>query len=210
MRFFVVFILAGLIASGAPLKVVAQSNGSKTDSQSAEQAVETEDEDLSGDRGAETLDGLFADLKKQTRSGAADLISKRIWNKWTDSGSKSIDLLMGRAATAMNKKKDALALDILAQVVTLKPEFAEGWNRRATLYYNMRDFGRSIADVERVLALEPRHYGALSGLAIMLKALGKDQESLDTWYKVLAIYPANKTAQKQVIELIEKMAGQKT
>lgn len=175
-----------------------------------EVAVETEDEDQSGDRSDSSLDSLFADLKKQTRTGAANLISKRIWAQWNDSGSKSVDLLMSRAATAMNDERNALALDVLAQVITLRPEYAEGWNRRATLYFKMKEFGRSISDIERTLALEPRHFGALSGLGIILQRLGRDQTALDTWYKVLALYPANKQAQKQVIELVEKLSGQKT
>ena len=69
---------------------------------------------------------------------------------------------MSFAGNAMKDKKHAQALDMLDQVIVLKPEFAEGWNRRATLYFNMKEYGKSIADIEQTLTLEPRHFGALA------------------------------------------------
>ncbi|MEM8651567.1 MAG: hypothetical protein AAGF54_13620, partial [Pseudomonadota bacterium] len=72
------------------------------------------------------------------------------------------------------------------------------------------DLSRSIADIETTLSLEPRHFGALSGLAVILNRLDRKKEALDTWYKVLEIYPANQTAQKAVIDLEEELAGSNT
>lgn len=169
-----------------------------------------EDEDLTGDRTKTTLDSLFADLKKQTKSGAAKRISRRISREWSDSGSDSINLLMDRAGTAMKDQRNGLALDILDQIVTLAPDYSEGWNRRGTVYFTIKDYSRSLADIERVLALESRHYGALSGLALILTRLGRTEKALETWYRVLQIYPANESAQKQVIELEEKRSGERT
>ena len=97
-----------------------------------------------------------------------------------------------------------------SQVTVLAPDYAEGWNRRATLYFQKSDLSRSIADIETTLSLEPRHFGALSGLAVILNRLDRKQEALDTWYKVLEIYPANQTAQKAVIDLEEELAGSNT
>lgn len=213
MRFFVVLFLSLFLVLPVSANysfAQEQKEPAENSTEEAEVAVETEDEDQTADRNISNLDSLFADLKKQTRSGAANLISKRIWAQWNESGSKSIDLLMSRAANAMNDKKHGLALDVLAQVITLKPDYSEAWNRRATLFFTMKDYGRSIADIERTLALEPRHYGALSGLGLILRTIGREEAALDTWYKVLALYPANQQAQKQVIELVEKLAGQKT
>lgn len=207
MRFFVPYI-AVIFFLGQAMHVHAQENDTPKENSVASDQVPLDI--AGGDSNADDLDSLFAELKKQTKAPAAKLISKRIWSNWMDSGSKSIDLLMSRAATSMNDKKNALALDVLAQVIRLKPEYAEGWNRRATLYFSMNDFGRSIADIEKTLALEPRHFGALSGLAIILKSIGKKQASLDTWYKVLEIYPAHQQAQKEAIKLIEDLAGERT
>ena len=113
---------------------------------------------------------------------------------------------MNWAITAMRRNDYGKAQDLLDQVVVLAPEYAEGWNRRATLYYTMQDFGRSIADIETTLALEPRHFGALSGLAAIMQRTGNDKVALKTWYKVLEIYPANPQAQESVIRLEEKLA----
>lgn len=158
----------------------------------------------------ELLDALFVELKFQSKTGPAGRTSKRIWRKWGESGSDSINLLMERANTALNLGRKGLALDLLDQVTTLAPNYAEGWNRRATVFFLSNEFGRSIADIERTLALEPRHFGALAGLAGILSRLGRDNEALETWFKVLKIYPANEIAQRQVILLTEKMYGERT
>ncbi|MGB7288452.1 MAG: hypothetical protein WBC71_16135 [Salaquimonas sp.] len=175
-----------------------------------EGTVEGDDLEQLETRSAETLNSLFDDLRKQTNSKAAQRITQKIWREWGVSGSASIDLLMLRVGEAMKNKRNSVALDLLDQVITLAPEYAEGWNRRATLHYSMREFGRSISDIERVLVLEPRHFGALSGLAVMLQALDRDQKALETWYKVLQIYPANAQAQTSVIKLEDKLAGNPT
>jgi len=166
------------------------------------------EEDQSEARQAATLDDLFAELQRQTSGAGANRIARQIWAKWSESGSASIDLLMQWAAEAMREKKYAIAEDLLTQVTVLAPDFAEGWNRRATMYYLESDFSKSIADIERTLQLEPRHFGALSGLGVILQRTGAREKALATWYRVLAIYPANDSAQKAVIELEEELAGQ--
>jgi tetratricopeptide (TPR) repeat protein len=154
------------------------------------------------------LDNLFGELRHQTGQADANRVARLIWENWGESGSATVNLLMQWAAEAMRDNKFAAAEDLLTQVVVLAPEFAEGWNRRATLYFMKTDYGRSISDIERTLQLEPRHFGALSGLGIILQRSGLDKKALDTWYRVLEIYPANEAAQKAVTELEEKLAGQ--
>jgi len=114
---------------------------------------------------AADLDGLFNQLKKTRSQKLAKRISERIWEIWQTSDSKSIDLLTNWARRASGGKKYGAALDLLDQVVVLRPDYAEGFNQRATLHYMMENYDKSIADIERTLALEPRHYGALAGLA---------------------------------------------
>ncbi|MCB1461010.1 MAG: tetratricopeptide repeat protein [Nitratireductor sp.] len=164
-------------------------------------------EDLAAPRQAITLDELFNDLGRQTRVPAANRIARQIWKKWTESGSDTINLLMEWSARAMQEKDYTVAEDLLDQVVTLAPDYAEGWNRRATLHFAQSDYGRSIADIERTLQLEPRHFGALAGLGLILDRTGNKQKALATWYKVLEIYPANRRAQEAVVKLEEKLAG---
>ena len=158
----------------------------------------------------DNIDRLFEKLRRDIKPKSASATARMIWREWSYSGSKSIDLLMSWAARAMRTNNNAKALDLLDQVVTLAPEYAEGWNRRATLYYTMSNYSSSLSDIERTLALEPRHFGALSGLAAILQRFNKPDEALETWYKVLEIYPANENAQKAVINLEEKLSGSPT
>ncbi len=156
---------------------------------------------------AKDLDGLFKQLKRTRNSKQAGRISKRIWGEWQSSDSKSVDLLTGWARTASDKEQFGKALDLLDQVVVLRPKFAEGYNQRATLHFRMRNYVKSVSDIERTLALEPRHYGALSGLAAIMELLGKKEKALSTWYRALAVYPAMTSAQNAVARLEEELAG---
>lgn len=159
---------------------------------------------------AEALNDLFDELQRQAKPGQARRTSRLIWQRWTESGSDTIDLLMDRVSTAMQDKNHQVALDLMDQIISLAPDYAEVWNRRATLYYTMDRFGRSISDIEQTLKLEPRHFGALSGLAVILQRLGNDEKALETWYRVLEIYPANEQAQEAVIKLEDKLSGRPT
>ncbi|TRC92440.1 hypothetical protein FJV76_21960 [Mesorhizobium sp. WSM4303] len=154
------------------------------------------------------LDQLFADLKRERNEKAAERIAGRIWGEWFQSGSASIDLMMQWSQKAMDDQKFDVALDFLDQVVTLQPKYAEGWNRRATVHYMMRNFGKSMSDIDQTLQLEPRHFGALCGLAQIMAATGHKQSALEAWQKVLAIYPMMRSAQDQVATLSEELAGE--
>lgn len=155
-----------------------------------------------------TLDKLFADLKRERNPQAADRIAKRIWNEWYKSGSASIDLMMKWSSDAVQAQKYNVALDFLDHVVTLQPDFAEGWNRRATVHFLMRQFGKSMADIERTLELEPRHFGALSGMAQIMKETGRKELALNAWQRVIDIYPAMRSAQDEIATLSEELAGE--
>ncbi|MDX8519139.1 tetratricopeptide repeat protein [Mesorhizobium dulcispinae] len=154
------------------------------------------------------LDQLFADLKRERNEKAAERIAGRIWNEWNQSGSASIDLMMHWAQKATEDQKFDVALDFLDQVVTLQPDYAEGWNRRATVHFLMKNYGKSMSDIDHTLHLEPRHFGALSGLAQIMAETGHKQSALEAWQKVLAIYPMMRSAQDQVSALSEELAGE--
>ncbi|RUU28536.1 hypothetical protein EOD08_21350 [Mesorhizobium sp. M6A.T.Ca.TU.002.02.2.1] len=154
------------------------------------------------------LDQLFVDLKRERNEKAAERIAARISNEWSQSGSASIDLMMQWSQKAVEEKKFDVALDFLDQVVTLQPAYAEGWNRRATVHFMMNNFGKSMADIDRTLQLEPRHFGALSGLAQIMAVTGHKQSALEAWQRVLSIYPMLRSAQDQVGTLSEELAGE--
>lgn len=153
------------------------------------------------------LDGLFAALKRERDAKAAKRITARIWREWNASGDASVDLLSNWAGQAMGKRKYGIALDLLDQVTVLAPDYAEGWNKRATLHFQQKDFAKSLADIERVLKLEPRHFGALAGMGTILVQLDRKPEALDVWYRALAVYPTMESAQKAVAVLEEELAG---
>lgn len=154
------------------------------------------------------LDQLFADLKRERNEKAAERIAGRIWTEWFQSGSASIDLMMQWSQKAIENQKFDVALDFLDQVVILQPTYAEGWNRRATVHYMMKNFGKSMSDIDHTLRLEPRHFGALSGLAQIMAVTGHKQSALEAWQKVLGIYPMMRSAQDQVATLSEELAGE--
>ncbi|KQS76501.1 hypothetical protein ASG25_14430 [Rhizobium sp. Leaf384] len=159
---------------------------------------------------AEKLDTLFAALKRERDVEKARGIADQIRAEWQDSGSATVNLLMQWAAKAVADNKQPSALDLYDQVIALAPDYVEGWNQRATLHYQMSNYRKSMSDINRVLALEPRHFGALAGMAAILEASGKDELALRAWEQFLAVYPAERKAQEQLGELEEKLAGNRT
>lgn len=157
---------------------------------------------------ASRLDKLFADLKRERNERAAERIANQIWVEWRKSGSASVDLMLQWSNEAAETKKFDVALDFLDQVIMLQPDFAEGWNRRATVHFMMDNYAKSMADIEHTLRLEPRHFGALTGLAAILKETGRKELALDAYERTLDIYPMMRDAQSEVATLSEELAGE--
>jgi tetratricopeptide (TPR) repeat protein len=160
--------------------------------------------------GEQRLDNLFLRLKKERSTEQAKGIANEIREVFTISGSATVDFLMDSSARAMNDKRYGAALDFLDQVTLLNPGYVEGWNRRATLHYLLGNYPKAMSDSARVLALEPRHLGALAGIAGILQETGHDKRALEAWETYLSFYPADREAQEQMFELMNKLAGQKT
>jgi tetratricopeptide (TPR) repeat protein len=153
------------------------------------------------------LDDLFQTLKAPPSKEAAKAAEDSIWRLWLQSGSDTIDLLMNWAMKAMEAKDYATALDFLDRVILMKPDFAEGWNKRATVYFLMDDYSKSIADIGKTLALEPRHFGALSGLGMIMREIGDNKRAIEAYQKALAVDPNLEGVQKALDELQAKAAG---
>ncbi len=154
-----------------------------------------------------SLDFLFGALKTAPDEASAKYVEGQIWSLWTQTRSDTTALLMLRAKTAMDAKNMEVALKLLDAVVKLKPDYVEGWNRRATLYYLTNDYTRSMADIEQVLMREPRHFGALAGLGMIMQELGDDKRALDAFRKALAINPYIEKVPELVKTLTEKVEG---
>lgn len=156
------------------------------------------------------VDELINELKRERDPEAANRLTGEIMAAWNDSQSPTIDLLMQWATAAASEKRNAAALDFLDQAIVLNPDFVGAWNQRATLHYTMGNYRKAIADINRVLELEPRHFGALAGLAAILGERGSEAMALKAWERYLDIYPADRQAQEIVSKLSEKLAGSRT
>lgn len=154
------------------------------------------------------LDTLFAELKRERNEKAAERIASRIWAEWDKSGSATIDLMMLWSKQAADARKFDVALDFLDQVVVMDPSFPEGWNRRATVHFMMQNYAKSMSDISQTLVREPRHFGALAGMAQIMKSTGHKQRALDAWQRVLEIYPMMRNAQGEVAALSEELSGE--
>jgi tetratricopeptide (TPR) repeat protein len=114
-----------------------------------------------------------------------DVVEAQLYQTWSRSGSASADYLLRRGREALEADDLEAAYDHLTALTDHAPEFAEGWNARATLLFQMGAYGPSIADIQRVLALEPRHFGALTGLGIMLEEMGEMEHALAAYRAAL-------------------------
>tara|TARA_R110002012_G_scaffold120165_3_gene269324 strand:+ start:131 stop:745 length:615 start_codon:yes stop_codon:yes gene_type:complete len=161
-------------------------------------------------RGNGQLQPLYDALKRERDPEKAGSIANEIMSELNDSGSATVNLLMQWASTAVGEKRNGAALDFLDQATLLRPDFAEGWNRRAGLHYAMGDTRKSMADINQVLQREPRHFGAIAGMAAILTDVGQDELALKAWQRYLSIYPADRDAQEAAIKLSEKIAGSRT
>jgi tetratricopeptide (TPR) repeat protein len=153
------------------------------------------------------LDTLFAALKIAPDELSAKAIENRIWALWMMSGSDTCNLLMTRVKTAADGKDYDLALKLLDAIIEIKPDYVEAWNERATVYYLKDDYGHAIADIAQVLAREPRHFGALTGLGMMLQQIGDDKDALKAYRDALAIDPHLENIPDTVKELSQKVEG---
>lgn len=160
-----------------------------------------------GHERAYNLDTLFEALKVAPDNESARAIEQRIWALWIVSGSDTCNLLMGRVKAAIEQKDLSLATKLLDAVIELKPNYTEAWNRRATLYFLEKDYGHALADLREVLVREPRHFGALSGLGLILQEFGDDKHALEAYRKALAINPHLEHIDEAVKTLSEKVEG---
>ena len=134
------------------------------------------------------LDELFGKLKTAEAAEAAR-IEQEIWIEWSKSGSAAMDLLLERGRQAMAAGDMATAIEHFTALIDHAPDFAEGWNARATAYYQAGQIGPSLADIGKTLQLNPQHFGALSGLAMIFQDLNQPEKALEVWKAVEAIHP---------------------
>lgn len=156
---------------------------------------------------ARRLDELYGRLREAEGARQARAIEAQIGMVIAQTGSDTADLLMGRAQQAMQQRQADLALSLLDSVIDLYPETVEAWSRRATLYFARRELGRAITDIEQVLRLEPRHFGAMVGLGMMLQQLGEDKAALTAFKRAMEVNPHIERVPQIIKRLQPKVDG---
>ena len=157
---------------------------------------------------AQRLDELFGRLKSTKDESDGDAAVAEIWTLWQRSGTPELDVLMERVAALIGQGLLPVALPLLDDLVARAPEWAEAWNKRATALYLAGEHDRSLADIDRVLALEPRHFGALAGMALIRMARGEYRQALAAFRRALAVNPFLKE-RFELIPALERMVGEK-
>jgi tetratricopeptide (TPR) repeat protein len=153
------------------------------------------------------IDFLFGALKAAPDDASAKAVEDRIWAVWSGAGNETTNLLMARAKKAADDKDYDLAIRMLSAAIEIKPDFTEAWNRRATVYFLQKEYTNSIADIAKVLSREPRHFGALSGLGMIMQEVGDEKHALEAYRKALEVYPRLKGMDEKVKTLTEKVEG---
>ena len=156
---------------------------------------------------AKRLDFLLGALKAAPDENSAKHVEAAIWAIWLQTPSDTAALLMARAKTAIDGQQPQVAIKLLNAIIKIRPDYVEAWNRRATLYYLQNDYADAMADIGQVLIREPRHFGALAGLGMIMEDLGKDKQALDAFRMALAINPHLDKVPELVKQLSEKVEG---
>lgn len=153
------------------------------------------------------MDLLFDRLAASPSRRAATPFEAEILRRFHNSGSDTADLLLKWSAEAVNDKEYGVALDLLDRLIILQPDFAEAWNKRATVHFVNEDFGKALSDLRRTLALEPRHFGALSGLGVILREVDRTETAIAVLRQALAVHPHMEDAKELLDKLEAQQAG---
>ena len=151
------------------------------------------------------LGELFVALAEAPDQATALPIEVTIWQIWLDGGDAKLNEIMVQGIEAMSATRYLDAAERFTDLILAAPAFAEAWNKRATVYYLMDRHEDSVRDIERTLALEPRHFGAISGMGLIFLERRDEEGALDAFEKVLEIHPHARGARFHVERLRERL-----
>lgn len=200
-------VAVGLAAATATVPVLAHARGDELNQPKLKPPEAPDKLPKTPTDRAHGLEFLFGALKAAPNEESAKHVEARIWAIWLQTPSDTAALLMARVKAATDAHQLDVALKLLDSIIRLRPDYVEAWNQRATLYYMQNDYARSLADIEQVLAREPRHFGALAGLGMIMQDLGDDKHALEAFRKALAIDPYLEKVPELVKQLSEKVEG---
>lgn len=153
------------------------------------------------------LEQLYTELSASQSAESAAQTEERIWAIWSQSGSPTVDVLLDRASAAETAGEVDLAMSFLDQASALAPNFAEPWNRRASIAYRAHDYPGAIASIQETLKREPRHFGALAGLGLIYEELGQERAALEAYRAALAVHPYYDVAKRGAARLEPRVDG---
>lgn len=149
-----------------------------------------------------TIDDLFEQLQLAPADQAERIVTK-ISDIWSDSGSPAMDLLLARGAKAFEAGEFSTAIEHYSALIDHAPGFAQGYNGRAQAYYRAGYYGPALVDLSMVLTLNPRHFSAMTGMAVILQEIGKPQKALETYRRSLELNPTD----KDVLAAVSRLEG---
>ena len=155
----------------------------------------------------ERLNGLFEQLLLVSNPVVLRATENRIWEIWLEHENADVQQLLTLGTEAMNRRQFPEALLIFSQIVENFPDFSEGWNKRATLFYLVGNTDASIKDIKRTLELEPRHFGALSGLGLVYLQQGKLALAEEAFLQLITVHPNSPSAQDNLRLVREQRAA---
>jgi tetratricopeptide (TPR) repeat protein len=150
------------------------------------------------------LDRLFASLQKASDEQAAKAVEQKIWELWSRFDSPTAEVLLGQAVVAMGASENSASLEILDRVVASYPTYAEAWNKRATLHFALGNYDASLRDIDKVLDLEPRHFGALAGRGMIYQHQKNWTAALNAYREALSMNPSMTGVKNAVQELSKR------
>ena len=200
------FLHAGLLVAALSVGAAPQGFAAAGDKPGASNSAQVKPADPEEGR-RKVLDELFERLAKAQDEVEAKGLTGAIERVWMHSGSDTADLLMGRAMQALQRKDYTLCQDLLGSIVEIEPQWAEAWNKRATVRYMADDALGAMQDIAHVLSLEPRHFGALSGMGFILQGRGFDKRALEAFRKALEINPRHEEMRRLVDKLSLEVDG---
>jgi len=151
------------------------------------------------------LDDLFAQLRTASAPAEIEALQSGIWQQWLTTGDAALDKELEAGMRALQAADHTRAIEHFTQIILLKPDLAEGWNKRATAHYLRGGYRASLADVAETLRREPRHFGALWGQAGMLRQLGEYRRTLRVLNRLAAICPHLPGLREQQLSLREQL-----
>lgn len=160
---------------------------------------------VSADQTDERLNGLFDRLGVSSDPASIRATENSIWEIWLQHSNPDVERLLVMGTQRMNARQFPEALLIFNELVNVVPDFAEAWNKRATLYYMVGNFEASIDDIEATLELEPRHFGALSGLGLVYLQQGELQKARQAFADLIAVHPNSPNAQENLRYVTEQL-----